>query len=92
MKQKIIYCSVALAAVFFIANSCTKKETETTAIDNPEVVLPASDSLIQSDAAILSDDSATVKTAVGVQDEEQNAMKKENADAEKLKEAKEEKK
>ena len=92
MKQKIIYCSVALAAVFFITNSCTKKETETTAIENPEVVLPASDSLIQSDAAILSDDSAKVKTAVGVQDEEQNAMNKENADAEKLKEAKEEKK
>ena len=92
MKNKVIQYSLAIAATFFIANSCNKKESETTQNDNTELVAAPSDSLVVNDSTILSDDSATVKTAVGVQDEEQNAIKKEKSEAEKLKEDKEAKK
>ncbi|KIA90065.1 hypothetical protein [Kaistella jeonii] len=92
MKTKLIQYSLVIAAAFFVANSCNKKETETTKNDNAELVIAPSDSLIVNDSTILSDDSATVKTAVGVQDEEQNAIKKEKSEAEKLKEDKEAKK
>ena len=85
MKHNIIKSSVAIAATFLIVTACNKKETETTEIDNPEVILPTSDPLIQNDSTNLSYDSATVKTAVGVKDEEKNAIKDEKADAEKLK-------
>ncbi|WP_373707351.1 hypothetical protein [Kaistella sp.] len=47
------------------------------------------DPLLENDSTNLSYDSATVKTAVGVQDEEQNAIKAEKADAEKLNKDKE---
>lgn len=86
MKNIRTKFSLVAAAIFLITISCNKKESETTKIENSETVSPVSDSLIESDATILGDDSATVKTAVGVQDEEQNAIKKEKAEAEKLKE------
>lgn len=86
MKNIRTKFSLVAAAIFLITISCNKKESETTKIENSETVSPVSDSLIDSDATILGDDSATVKTAVGVQDEEQNAIKKEKAEAEKLKE------
>ena len=90
MNKKLIQYSLAIVAALFVANSCNKKETTTN--DNSEVVSAPSDSLIANDSEILSDDSATVKTAVGVQDEEQNAIKKEKSEAEKLNEDKEAKK
>ena len=90
MNKKLIQYSLAIVAALFVANSCNKKETTTN--DNSEVVTAPSDSLIANDSEILSDDSATVKTAVGVQDEEQNAIKKEKSEAEKLNEDKEGKK
>lgn len=90
MNKKLIQYSLAIVAALFVANSCNKKETTTN--DNSEVVTAPSDSLIADDSEILSDDSATVKTAVGVQDEEQNAIKKEKSEAEKLNEDKEGKK
>ena len=90
MNKKLIQYSLAIVAALFVANSCNKKETTTN--DNSEVVTAPSDSLIANDSEILSDDSATVKTAVGVQDEEQNAIKKEKSEAEKLSEDKEGKK
>ena len=90
MNKKLIQYSLAIVAALFVANSCNKKETTTN--DNSEVVTAPSDSLIANDSEILSDDSATVKTAVGVQDEEQNAIKKEKSEAEKLNEDKEAKK
>ena len=90
MNKKLIQYSLAIVAALFVANSCNKKETTTN--DNSEVVTAPSDSLIADDSEILSDDSATVKTAVGVQDEEQNAIKKEKSEAEKLSEDKEAKK
>jgi len=90
MNKKLIQYSLAIVAALFVANSCNKKETTTN--DNSEVVTAPSDSLIANDSEILSDDSATVKTAVGVQDEEQNAIKKEKSEAEKLSEDKEAKK
>lgn len=90
MNKKLIQYSLAIVAALFVANSCNKKETTTN--DNSEVVSAPSDSLIANDSEILSDDSATVKTAVGVQDEEQNAIKKEKSEAEKLSEDKEAKK
>ena len=89
MKTKVIQYSLAIAGVFFIANSCSKKETETTKNDNAAVIAAPSDPLIVDDSTILSDDSATVKTAVGVQDEEKNAIKDEKSEAEKLKSDKE---
>lgn len=92
MKQNMIKYWLAVAAMFIIVTSCSKKETETTEIENPEVVLPTSDSLTKSDSTNLSYDSATVKTAVGVKDEEQNAMKDEKEDAEKMKKDEQEKK
>lgn len=85
MKHKIITYPLAVTATFLLINSCNKKETETTKMENPEVVLPTTDPLIKADSTNLSYDSATVKTAVGVQDEEHNAIKDEKADAEKLK-------
>ena len=85
MKPKIIKYSLAITAAFLLVTSCKKKETETKAIENSEVVSPTSDPIIQNDSTNLSYDSATAKTAVGVQDEEQNALKQEKADAEKLK-------
>ena len=92
MNKKLIQFSLAIFAALFIANSCNKKETETTKNDNSEIVSAPSDSLVATDSEILSDDSATVKTAVGVQDEEENAIKKEESEAEKLHEDKEGKK
>ena len=89
MKQMIIKYSLAVAATFLVVTSCNKKETETTEIENPEVVLPTSDPLLEQDSTNLGYDSATVKTAVGVHDEEQNAIKDEKKDAEKLKEDRE---
>ena len=89
MKQMIIKYSLAVAATFLVVTSCNKKETETTEIENPEVVLPTSDPLLAQDSTNLGYDSATVKTAVGVHDEEQNAIKDEKKDAEKLKEDRE---
>lgn len=85
MKQKMINYSVAISAAFLFVISCNKKEIETTEMDNPQGVLSTSDSLLVNDSTNLSYDSATVKTAVGVQDEEQNAIKKEKVAAEKLK-------
>ncbi len=85
MKQKMIMYSVAVAATFLMINSCSKKETETLQTDNPEVVLPTSDSLLMRDSTNLDYDSATVKTAVGIQDEERNAIEEEKADAAKMK-------
>lgn len=90
MNKKLIQYSLAIVAALFVANSCNKKETTTN--DNSEVLSAPSDSLIANDSEILSDDSATIKTAVGVQDEEQNAIKKEKSEAEKLNEDKEAKK
>ncbi|QOW11180.1 hypothetical protein Q73A0000_12835 [Kaistella flava (ex Peng et al. 2021)] len=85
MKQMIIKYSLAIVAAFLIVTSCNKKETATTEVANPEVVMPISDSLVHSDSTNLGYDSATVKTAVDVKDEEQNAINDEKADAEKLK-------
>lgn len=85
MKQKMIKYSVAIVATFLVFTACNKKETETTQMENPEVILPTSDSLLATDSANLGYDSATVKTAVGVKDEELNALKDEKADAVKLK-------
>ncbi|WHF50706.1 hypothetical protein QGN23_09685 [Chryseobacterium gotjawalense] len=85
MKQMIVKYPLVMMVAFLLVVSCNKKETVTAAAENPEVVMPASDSLLHNDSTDLSYDSATVKTAVGVKDEEQNAVKDEKADAEKLK-------
>ncbi|MDQ0476780.1 MULTISPECIES: hypothetical protein [Chryseobacterium] len=85
MKPMIVKYPLAMMAAFLLVVSCKKKETESTATENPEVVMPTSDSLLHNDSTDLSYDSATVKTAVGVKDEEQNAVKDEKEDAEKLK-------
>ena len=85
MKQKMIMYSVAVAATILVITACNKKETETTPMENPEVILPTSDSLVATDSANLGYDSATVKTAAGVKDEELNAVKNEKSDAVKLK-------
>lgn len=82
----LIKYPVAAAAVFLCVVSCTKKETVTAEPVTTEVTAPAGDPLLEADSMRLSDDSATVKTAVGVQDEEQNALKSEKTAAEKLKE------
>ena len=90
MKHKIINYSLAITAIVLMFTSCSKKESETKQLDHPEVVVPAADPVLENDATNLSYDSATVKTAVGVQDEEQNAIKAEKEAAEKLKKDKEE--
>ena len=92
MKQKMIMYSVAVAATILVITACNKKETETTQMDNPEVILPTSDSLVATDSTNLGYDSATVKTAVGVKDEELNAVKNEKTDAVKLKKDEEKRK
>lgn len=88
----IIKYSLAITVAFLVVTACNKKETETTQTENSEEVMPSSDSLVHSDSTNLGYDSATVKTAVGVKDEEQNAIKDEKADAEKLKNDEEHKK
>lgn len=89
MKNQIINYALAIIATVIMIISCSKNETETPQMDNPEVVVTTPDPLLEDDSTNLSYDSATVKTAVGVQDEEQNAIKAEKADAEKLNKDKE---
>ena len=89
MKHQIINYVLVITATVLIITSCSKNETEAPQMDNPEVVLPTPDPLLENDSTNLSYDSATVKTAVGVQDEEQNAIKAEKAAAEKLNKDKE---
>jgi len=84
MKQLIVK-SVLIAATVIFVTSCNKKETATAEIQNPEVMVQTSDSLVHNDSINLGYDSATVNTAVDVKDEEHNAIKDEKADAEKLK-------
>ncbi|WP_226063655.1 hypothetical protein [Kaistella polysaccharea] len=87
MKTNIIKYSLVLTATILMLASCSKKETDVSA-----VVEPTTDPLIQQDSINLSYDSATVKTAVGLQDEEMNALENERKDAEKLKEDKQDQK
>ena len=89
MKHQIINYALAITATVLMIISCSKNETETPQMDNPEVVVTTPDPLLENDSTNLSYDSATVETAVGVQDEEQNAIKAEKADAEKLNKDKE---
>ena len=89
MKHQIINYALAITATVLMIISCSKNETVTPQMDNPEVVVTTPDPLLENDSTNLSYDSATVKTAVGVQDEEQNAIKAEKADAEKLNKDKE---
>ena len=89
MKHQIVNYALAITATVLIITSCSKNETETPQMDNPEVVVTTPDPLLENDSTNLSYDSATVETAVGVQDEEQNAIKAEKADAEKLNKDKE---
>ena len=89
MKHQIINYALAITAAVLMITSCSKNETETPQMDNPELVVTTPDPLLENDSTNLSYDSATVETAVGVQDEEQNAIKAEKADAEKLNKDKE---
>lgn len=89
MKHQIINYALAITSTVLMIISCSKNETQTPQMDIPEVVVPTPDPLLENDSTNLSYDSATVKTAVGVQDEEQNAIKAEKADAEKLNKDKE---
>lgn len=72
-----------VSAVFILlfTVSCAKKENTDVNRNSDSTTV---DSVVSQDSAVLQDDSATVQTAVGVQDEEQNALKQENAAAEKL--------
>ena len=89
MKHQIINYALAITATVLMIISCSKNETETPQMDNPEVLVTTPDPLLENDSTNLSYDSATVETAVGVQDEEQNAIKAEKAAAEKLNKDKE---
>lgn len=89
MKHQIINYALAITATVLMIISCSKNETETPQMDNPAVIVPTTNPLLENDSTNLSYDSATVETAVGVQDEEQNAIKAEKADAEKLNKDKE---
>ena len=81
MKRNILRISVA--AILLVAlSSCNKKEAnpaETTTTENP-----ADTAQINNDKEVLSNDSATVETAVGVKDEEANAKSDEKKADEKL--------
>ena len=89
MKHQITNYALAITATILMIISCSKNETETPQMDNPEVIVPTTNPLLENDSTNLSYDSATVETAVGVQDEEQNAIKAEKADTEKLNKDKE---
>ncbi|GEM_PF-1376229 len=89
MKHQIINYALAITATVLMIISCSKNETVTPQMDNPEVVVTTPDPLLENDSTNLSYDSATVETAVGVQDEEQNAIEAEKADTEKLNKDKE---
>ncbi|MBN8622863.1 MAG: hypothetical protein J0L47_06975 [Flavobacteriales bacterium] len=74
------FLAIAAMAVLSLT-ACKKEKTETpveTVVIQPEVA---------QDAEVLSNDSATVETAVNVKDEEQNAKEQEQKAEEKLKEA-----
>lgn len=71
-----------IATPFFGCKSNSSSATDSTQVDT---VINQNPTQLQQDSAVLSDDSATVKTAVGVQDEEQNAKEQVKKDAEKLK-------
>ncbi len=84
MKSLPLKTMFTAATLFLLAISCSKKETSESANETETVLQTKGDSLVNEDAAVLRDDSATVKTAMGVEDEEQNAIKQEKKEAEKL--------
>ena len=80
--MKIIFKTVGLALLAITIASCDKK-TESNSTTESTV---SQDSFsIKLDEETLSNDSATVKTAVGFQDEEKNALEQEKLEAQKLK-------
>ncbi|MBS1621566.1 MAG: hypothetical protein JSS80_08035 [Bacteroidetes bacterium] len=81
MKSSRLLLLVMLIAAFAACNSNEKKAD----IATGDSSLPMNPTMVQQDSTILSDDSATLKTAVGVKDEEQNAKKQILKESEKLK-------
>lgn len=83
MKKNILNLAL-VAAMAFAITACTKKEA---APEAAETSAPAADSSsqVQQDQEVLSNDSATVETAVGVKDEEANAKVQEQKEDQKLK-------
>ncbi len=84
MKKNIFKYAVVLTTTFLLIASCTKTETDSTETNDVERVMTPTDSLLKRDSTNLSYDSATVKTAVGVQAEERNAIKQQKLHEEKL--------
>ena len=81
MKKTILAVSFLVSGFLFSCNNGNNTANDmagdTTFNQNP--------TMVERDSAILSDDSATVKTAVGSNDEERNAIIQENKEAQKLK-------
>ncbi|MCC6286447.1 MAG: hypothetical protein IT249_01050 [Chitinophagaceae bacterium] len=86
--MKLILPTLFVVAMVSLS-SCGSNENKAESTNAaPDTVVNMNPTVQQRDSAVLSDDSATVKTVKDVKDEEANAIKKEKADAEKLKEDK----
>jgi len=86
-KMKQIF--IVLCA-FILLNFTACKSNENKSPDQPaaDTIVNLNPTQVQQDSAKLSDDSATVKTAVGVKMEEDSAIQQQKNDAKKLEEDK----
>ncbi len=85
MKNKLSH--IAIIAIFIFA-ACSSNSGNNKTQGTGDTSIPLNPTQVQKDSAVLSDDSATIKTAVGNKDEEKSAAQQEKKDAEKLKEDK----
>lgn len=84
MKKIFQYVLVLLTISIYSCgnarNEAAKNQPDT------DTIISQNPSQLAKDSAILRDDSATIKTAVGLKDEEANAIEQAKKDAQKLKE------
>lgn len=85
--MKKIFVILTVTTIFCFA-SCSSSTGSNNNQSTGDTSIPLNPTQVQKDSAVLSDDSATIKTAVGNKDEEKSAMQQEKLDAEKLKDDK----
>ncbi|MCC7400468.1 MAG: hypothetical protein IT214_03195 [Chitinophagaceae bacterium] len=83
MKKVILFSALFASGVLLSCNNGSKNSANNNGVGDTSI--NQHPTTVQKDSAILSDDSATVKTAKGVTDEEQNAIQQEKKEAQKLK-------
>jgi len=83
MKNALLLALLFGSGLVFSCNNAT--DSATNAISGGDTIINQNPTIVEKDSAVLKDDSATVQTAVGVKDEEKNAISQEAKEAQKLK-------